>query len=106
MIGSCQSMYSASQNHVLLMGDRGRIELEPATRYSDNRMWTGRDGREQEVTPPPGLGRTQFAGQLDHMSDCVVSSRESIVSGEEGLRDMRIIEAIYRSARERRRVRL
>jgi predicted dehydrogenase len=28
------------------------------------------------------------------------------VSGEEGLRDMRMIEAIYRSARERRAVRL
>ena len=105
-IGSCQSMYSANQNHVLLMGDKGRIELEPATRYDGNHMWIGRDGREHEITPPPGPRPTQFAGQLDHFSDCVVSGREPIVSGEEGLRDMRIIEAIYRSAREGRTVRL
>ena len=105
-IAGCQSMYSANQNHILLMGDKGRIELEPATRYNGNHMWLGRDGREREVTPPPGPARTQFAGQLDHLAQCVRSGREPIVSGEEGLRDMRIVEAIYRSAREGRTIRL
>jgi predicted dehydrogenase len=105
-IASCQSMYSAAQNHILLMGDTGRIELEPATRYDGNRMWTGKDGREREITPPPGPARTQFAGQLDHLAECVRAGREPIVSGEEGLRDMRIVEAIYRSAREGRTIRL
>jgi predicted dehydrogenase len=98
------SMYSASQNHILLVGDKGRIDMEPATAYHGNRMWTGKDGREREVTPPPGPGATQFAGQLDHMAQCVLHDREPIVAGEEGLRDLRIIEAIYQSARERRRV--
>jgi predicted dehydrogenase len=105
-IAGCQSMYSANQNHILLMGDKGRIELEPATRYDGNHMWTGKDGRETELTPPPGPGKTQFAGQLDHLAQCVRSGREPIVSGEEGLRDMRIVEAIYRSAREGRTIRL
>lgn len=105
-IAGCQSMYSANQNRILLMGTRGRVELEPATRYEGNRLWTGRDGREQEVSPPPGPGKTQFAGQLDHLSACVQDGGTPIVSGEEGLRDMRIIEAIYRSAREGRTIRL
>lgn len=105
-IASCQSMYSANQNHILLMGDKGRIELEPATRYDGNHMWLGRDGRERAVTPPDGPARTQFAGQLDHLAQCVASGAEPIVSGEEGLRDMRIVEAIYRSAREGRTIRL
>ncbi|WP_242139954.1 Gfo/Idh/MocA family oxidoreductase [Sphingomonas sp. TREG-RG-20F-R18-01] len=105
-IASCQSMYSANQNHVLLMGDRGRIELEPATRYDGNHMWVGADGRETAVTPPPGPRSTQFAGQLDHMSECAATGRQPIVSGEEGLRDMRIVAAIYRSAREGRTIRL
>ncbi|WP_158917959.1 Gfo/Idh/MocA family protein [Caulobacter sp. S45] len=104
-IGQCMSMYSAAQNHILLMGDKGRIELEPATRYDGNHMWIGKDGREQEiVAPPPGPGKTMFAGQLDHMAQCVLTGSEPIVSGEEGLRDMRIIDAIYRSAREGRTV--
>ena len=106
-VAACKSMYSANQNRIIAMGDRGRIELEPATRYDGNHMWTGRDGREQEITsPPPGPGKTQFAGQLDHLADCIVTGREPIVSGEEGLRDMRIVEAIYRSAREGRTIRL
>lgn len=105
-VGACKSMYSANQNHIIAMGDKGRIELEPATRYDGNHMWTGRDGREHEITPPPGPAKTQFAGQLDHLAECIVSGREPIVSGEEGLRDMRIIDAIYRSAREGRRIQL
>ncbi|GGB19220.1 glucose-fructose oxidoreductase [Sphingomonas metalli] len=105
-LAGCQSMYSANQNRILLMGDKGRIELEPATRYEGNRMWTGKDGREQAVSPPPGPARTQFAGQLDHLVQCVRTGAEPIVSGEEGLRDMRIVEAIYRSAREGRTIRL
>ena len=104
-IASCQSMYSANQNHILMMGERGRIELEPATRYADNRMWTGADGRERDVTPAAS-GRTQFAGQLDHLVTCIRTGREPIVSGAEGLRDLRIVEAIYRSAREGRTIRL
>ncbi len=88
------------------MGDKGRIELEPATRYDGNRLWTGKDGRSQEITPPAGPAKTQFAGQLDHMADCIAANRSPIVSGEEGLRDMRIIEAIYRSAREESTVKL
>ena len=100
VIGSCHSMYSANQNHVLLVGDKGRVEMEPATRYDGNKMWTGRDGREQQVTPPPGPGKNQFAAQLDHLSECIVTNKEPIVGGEEGLRDLRIMEAIYRSARE------
>lgn len=104
-IGSCQSSYSANHNHILLMGDKGRIELEPATGYSGQQLWVG-NGRERAVTPPPGPGKTQFAAQLDHMAECARTGRTPIVSGEEGLRDMRIIEAIYRSAREGRTIRL
>jgi predicted dehydrogenase len=105
VIASCMSMYSANQNHILLMGDKGRIELEPGTSYNGNRLWVG-SGRSKEVTPPPGPGATQWAGQLDHMAQCVLQDRQPIVAGEEGLRDMRIIEAIYKSAREQKRIAL
>jgi predicted dehydrogenase len=105
VIASCMSMYSANQNHILLMGDKGRVELEPGTSYNGNRLWVG-NGRGNEVTPPPGPGATQWAAQLDHMAQSVIQNREPIVPGEEGLRDLRIIEAIYRSAREQKRIAL
>ncbi|WEF31498.1 Gfo/Idh/MocA family protein [Pseudoduganella chitinolytica] len=103
VLASCMSMYSANQNHILLMGDKGRIELEPGTGYAGNRLWVGQ-GRGSEITPAPGPGATQWAGQLDHLAQCVLTNRTPIVPGEEGLRDLRIIEAIYQSARERRRL--
>jgi predicted dehydrogenase len=106
VIGSCMSMYSANQNHILLMGDKGRIELEPATAYQGIKLWVGNGHGDDknEVTPPPGPGATMWAAQLDHLSQCIVQNRQPIVGGEEGLRDIRIIEAIYRSAREKRRI--
>ena len=79
--------------------------MEPATGYSGNRLWVGK-GRGEEIQPPPGPGKTQFAAQLDHLSQCVIGNREPIVPGEEGLRDIRIIEAVYQSAREKRRIAL
>lgn len=105
VIGSCMSMYSANQNHILLMGDKGRIDLEPGTRYDGNKLWVGQD-RGKQVDPPPGPGKTQWAGQLDHLSLCILNNKEPIVAGEEGLRDIRIVEVIYRSAREQKRIAL
>ena len=100
-------MYSANQNHILLMGDKGRIELEPATRYDGNHMWTGRDGREQRdhAAARPGQDAVRRPARPPR-ANASPADREPIVSGEEGLRDMRIVEAIYRSAREGRTVRL
>ena len=104
-IGSCMSMYSANRNQFVLMGDKGRIELEPATAYSGQRMWVGQERSDKtEVKPPPGPYANQWVGQLDHMAQCVLQNREPLVPGEEGLRDLRIIEAVYRSAREQKRI--
>jgi len=109
VLGSCMSMYSANRNQILLMGDKGRIELEPATSYKGIKLWAG-PGRGEEVTPPPATGMragaTMWAGQLDHLAQCILQDRTPIVAGEEGLRDIRIIEAVYQSARERRRMAL
>ena len=50
--------------------------------------------------------RDQFAPQLLQFSDCIVNDRIPGPSGEEGLRDVRIIRALYRSAEKGRPVAL
>ncbi len=105
-IGHGFSSYSSGHNHIRLTGDAGWIDLEPATSYSGQRMRVRRREEEEQVTPPAGPAVNQFVGQLDHMSECVLTGGEPIVPGEEGLRDIRIMEAIYRSAREGRTIRL
>jgi glucose-fructose oxidoreductase len=42
--------------------------------------------------------RDQFAAELLYFSDCILENRVPEPSGEEGLKDVRIIEALYESA--------
>ena len=44
----------------------------------------------------------QFAAEIDDFALCILEGRESIVAGEEGLRDLLAIEAIYESIRSGR----
>ena len=42
--------------------------------------------------------RDQFAAELLYFSDCIRKNRQPEPSGEEGLRDVSIIQALYESA--------
>ncbi|NIJ23029.1 Gfo/Idh/MocA family protein [Sphingomonas japonica] len=105
VLASCVSSYSSNHNGYRVTGTKGWIELEPATPYGGQQMRVRRDGKTSDITPPP-QDYDQFVGQLDHLSQCIIDDRQPIVPGEEGLADLRVIEAIYRSARERRQVTL
>jgi predicted dehydrogenase len=52
------------------------------------------DGRRIQYPP-----MDQFAAEMDDFAQCILQNKPSIVSGEEGLRDIRIITAIYESIR-------
>ena len=43
--------------------------------------------------------RDQFSAELVYFSDCILHNKEPAPSGIEGLADVRIVEAIYESAR-------
>jgi glucose-fructose oxidoreductase len=106
LMGQGFSSYGSGHNRARLTGERGSIEMEPATGYGGHTLRTSIGGEERDVTPPRGPAENQFVGQLDHMAECVLTGREPLVPGEEGLRDLRIMEAIYRSAREGRTITL
>ena len=99
---TCVSSYSSNHNMYRVTGTEGWIELEPATSYEGQKMWIRRDGRTEERQVPAGKG--QHAGQLDHLAECILNDTKPLVAGEEGLADMKVIEAIYRSAHEGRRI--
>ena len=57
-----------------------------------------------DAMAPRGLGLltwaedpAHFVREADHFSECVMQNKEPVAPGEEGLRDMRLIEAIYKS---------
>ena len=47
-----------------------------------------------------------FTAEMDHMSDCVMQNRQPLTPGEEGLRDISLIQAVYESARSGKTVKV
>lgn len=102
-LANCVSAYSSGHNRYRLVGTKGWLELEPATGYSGHAMRVHVGGAaETRVLPAPA--KNQFVAQLDHLSECILNGTDPIVGGEEGVRDMRVIAAIYEAARTGRTV--
>jgi predicted dehydrogenase len=102
---NCISSYSSAHNGYRVIGTEGSIDMEPATPYVGQVMTIRKGGRTEPRTLPAPR-KNQFAEQLDHLAECILNGTQPLVAGEEGLADMRVIEAIYRSAAERRHVSL
>ena len=104
ILANCSSSYGyAQQSHYRVMGTKARLEMDPATWYSGQRMWIERDNTiEQRDLPVVD----QFAAEMDHMSDCVTQNKQPLTPGEEGMRDMTIIQAIYKAAQNGNSVKL
>jgi len=101
----CVSSYNSAHNAYRVVGKDGWIDMEPATQYDGHVMHIRKDG---VVTPRvlPAPRRNQFQAQLDHLPESVFANTQPITAGEEGLADLRVMEAIYRSAREGRHVKM
>jgi glucose-fructose oxidoreductase len=88
----------------LIVGSKGRIQVDPAYEYAEGLNYELTvDGKKTRKA----IGkRDQFAPELLYFSDCVLEDRSPEPSGEEGLQDVRVVEALYQSARTRRAVKL
>lgn len=97
ILANCSSSYGYdSQNRYRVVGTEGWVELEPATIYSGLRMRVHKQSVLEERMLPV---RDHFALEMDHLSGCVMENREPLTPGEEGLRDLRIMMAIYEAGR-------
>jgi predicted dehydrogenase len=98
---SCATTYSFNgYNHYVVHAEKGSFGLEPAYNYSGNHG-TRSDG--QEINLPQ---IDQFAAEMDDFSQCILNNKPTIVPGEEGLRDVKIMTAIYEAARTGKPVKL
>ena len=98
------SFGAADASAYRLVGTLGDVLAEPAYEYvGELKLTVTTGGKKKERTFPP---RDQFAPELVYFSDCVLNGEEPEPSGVEGLADVRVIEALYRSAREGRPIRL
>lgn len=104
ILANCTSSYGYfHQSHFRLCGTEGRLELDPASSYSGLRLWVERDNRiEQRDLPVVD----HFAAEMDHMSGCVMENKQPLTPGEEGLRDLKIMAAIYEAAQSGKTLKL
>jgi glucose-fructose oxidoreductase len=92
LIAEGSTSYNAMLNRIRAEGDKGWIQIQPAYSYGGLRAETSKG--------PLDFPRVnQQALQMDDFALCVRDGHESRVPGEMGLRDMKIIDAIYESAR-------
>ena len=85
-----------------IVGTKGMLHVDPAYEYAEGLAYELTiDGKK---TRKKIARRDQFAPELLHFSDCIRKNRQPEPSGEEGLQDVRIVEALYRSAKTRRAV--
>jgi predicted dehydrogenase len=98
------SFGSADVSQFDLLGTKGQLRLENAYEYQGElKCLTTIDGKKDEKTFEPG---DQFAPELIYFSDCIIHDRAPEPSGNEGLADVRVINAIYESAEIGRAVRI
>jgi glucose-fructose oxidoreductase len=79
-----------------ILGTKGHLHVDPAYEYAEGLAYeltvNGKTTRKR-------IGkRDQFAPELLYFSDCILENRAPEPSGEEGMQDVRIIEALYESA--------
>lgn len=104
VLASCTSSYGyASQSHYRMIATDGWLDMEPATVYRGLRMRIHQGNILEEKDLPV---RDHFALEMDHMSDCVMQNKEPLTPGEEGLRDLTIMTAIYEAAKSGKTVKL
>lgn len=110
VLANCVSSYDWSEvKRGQVFGTEASLELDPISDYYRHNMTVSRKeaGSDTPIKEQIELPeKNQFARQLDHFAECVRVGKTPKTPGEEGLRDVRYIEAIYRAARDGKPVRV
>ena len=87
-----------------VVGTKGEMWLEPAFDYHTKpKMRLKIEGKEKETK----FDKTdQFGGEIEYFSRCILENQEPEPSGQEGLADIRIVQALIQSARSSQPVKL
>jgi predicted dehydrogenase len=99
-VASCLSTYAMSNlDRFFLDGDKGFAEMQPSTGYGPIKGRT----HKGELTNPHTTHQTV---QMDEMAAIILQGKKPIVpvDGEEGLKDMKIIDAIFLAVKTGKKV--
>jgi predicted dehydrogenase len=98
IVASCNTTYGANMTGFYRVhGSKGWLDANPAFYYDGLRLRAEFPGTQLDELNP-ARDPSHFALQAEHFSHCIQNGLEPKTPGEEGLRDMRYITEIYRSA--------
>ena len=96
------SSYLVEQNkRIHVQGSEGEVTLDPATDYYVRNLTVGTELEHRQIVIPQA---NQFVPMLDEMALAARENRPPKTPGMEGLRDVRIMNAIYEAAETGRAV--
>lgn len=99
-VASCLSTYNMNNlDRFFLNAEKGFAELQPSTGYGPIKGRTNKG----ELTHPHVTHQTV---QMEEMSDIILQGKQPIVpvDGEEALKDLKIIDAIYEAIKKGKRI--
>lgn len=92
-VSTSSTTYATHVERLMVSAENGWLELRPAFGYGPLKGRTSEGELQLPVV-------NHQAVQLDNLAVCIKENRDTTASGEEGLRDMKVIEAIYKSIQE------
>jgi predicted dehydrogenase len=87
-----------------IAGSKGDLRVEPAYEYSER--LEHHLTIEGKTKTESFSKRDQFAPELEYFARCILEDRTPEPDGHEGLHDLRVIEAVLESAKQRHAIRL
>ncbi len=98
IVATCNTTYGANMpGYYRVYGSKGWLQVDNAFVYEGLHLRAGYPGTQIDELNP-ARDPSHFVAEADHFSHCVQNNLEPKSPGEEGLRDMRYITEIYRSA--------
>ena len=100
LMANCAASYGLHESRRMsLHAPAAAIHFENAFAYKGHRLTIShRDGAAEAVEERQFGAKNQFALELDHIAECILTDRKPRTPGEEGVQDHKLMEAIYRSA--------
>jgi predicted dehydrogenase len=99
LLAYCSTSYAHHPtNRVHVMAEHAEITIQPAFAYNGVKLHVRRKGGDAHEAAVQPEKFNQFVAEMDHLAECIRDNQEPRTPGEEGLRDMKVIEKLYESA--------
>jgi len=104
-VATCKTSYREFVgNKLRIVCEGGVLHLEPAFSYGG--IMLGIQHGKDRPTTFNAPRADQFAAEIDDFSQCILENKPTRTPGEEGMRDVAIMQALYKSAADKKPVAL